>query len=245
MLTMSIYGPMLPLSTSCDKILSMTKNRAASTDAGSAYHHGDLKRALVSAALTLLTEKQDWDFSLREVTRVAGVSHNAPYNHFVDKRDLLAAVAAASHEVLLARMQAAATSVDARDAAGALAAIGEAYVHFGTENPARYRLMFGTALVTSENDLPPIVAESAARAKTVLRDIVLRGALDGTFAVSPADAEAMDLAVLSAWSIVHGLTMLLIDGLAATGAPLRLSKETVQQIAEGISRTFRDGMLKR
>ena len=75
--------------------------------ARSAYHHGDLKRVLVDAAIALVAEGQNWDFSLREVARRAGVSHNAPYNHFADKRDLLAAVAAAGYEALRARMVAA------------------------------------------------------------------------------------------------------------------------------------------
>src|SRR5258705_11133800 len=57
------------------------------------YHHGDLRRALVNAAVSLLTKTQRWDFSLREVARSAGVSHNAPYSHFASKRELLAAVA--------------------------------------------------------------------------------------------------------------------------------------------------------
>src|SRR5271155_2678351 len=65
-----------------------------------AYHHVDLRRALIDAALALVTEDQDWTFSLREVARRAGVSHNAPYNHFADKRDLLAAVAATGFATL-------------------------------------------------------------------------------------------------------------------------------------------------
>src|ERR1700677_662644 len=69
-----------------------------------AYHHGDLRRSLVEAALALLSEKQDWAFSLREVARRAGVSHNAPYNHFADKRELLVAVASMGFERLRERM---------------------------------------------------------------------------------------------------------------------------------------------
>ena len=64
------------------------------------YHHGDLRRALIDTALQLVTEEQDWTFSLREVARRAGVSHHAPYNHFPDKLDLLAAVAAVGFERL-------------------------------------------------------------------------------------------------------------------------------------------------
>ncbi len=59
------------------------------------YHHGDLRRAIVAAALEILSETQSHDFSLRELARRAGVSHNAPYKHFAEKGDLLAAVSAA------------------------------------------------------------------------------------------------------------------------------------------------------
>src|SRR6202050_2741658 len=71
------------------------------------YHHGDLRRALIEAGLALVTEEQDWTFSLREVARRAGVSHNAPYNHFADKRDLLAAVAVVGFAALEQRFRAA------------------------------------------------------------------------------------------------------------------------------------------
>ena len=64
------------------------------------YHHGDLQRAIVSAALEVLSETQSTEFSLRELARRAGVSHNAPYKHFADKRELLAAVSAAGFERL-------------------------------------------------------------------------------------------------------------------------------------------------
>ena len=68
------------------------------------YHHGDLHRAIVNAALEILGETQSLEFSLRELARRAGVSHNAPYKHFADKRELLAAVSAAGFEMLTKRM---------------------------------------------------------------------------------------------------------------------------------------------
>ena len=68
------------------------------------YHHGDLRRAIVKAALEILSETQSLDFSLRELARRAGVSHNAPYKHFADKRELLAAVSAAGFDALTKRM---------------------------------------------------------------------------------------------------------------------------------------------
>ena len=67
------------------------------------YHHGDLRRAIVKAALEILQETQSLEFSLRELARRAGVSHNAPYKHFADKRELLAAVSAAGFEKLTKR----------------------------------------------------------------------------------------------------------------------------------------------
>ena len=64
------------------------------------YHHGDLRRVIVKAALEILRETQSLEFSLRELARRAGVSHNAPYKHFADKRELLAAVSGAGFEML-------------------------------------------------------------------------------------------------------------------------------------------------
>lgn len=181
------------------------------------YHHGDLRRALIAAALALLTEEQDWSFSLREVARRAGVSHNAPYNHFASKHALLAAVAAAGFDTLRARMGEAAAQTDTPEAA--LKAIGVAYVRFGASNPAHYRLMFGTALTggkpaAAEDCMPSAAGKSADNAKNLLRDVIRQGAEQGRFALSPTDTAALDRAVLGAWSLVHGLTVLLIDGLA-------------------------------
>src|SRR5450755_4941374 len=68
------------------------------------YHHGDLHRAIVKAAVEILRETQSLEFSLRELARRAGVSHNAPYKHFADKRELLAAVSAAGFETLTKHM---------------------------------------------------------------------------------------------------------------------------------------------
>lgn len=198
------------------------------------YHHGDLRQTLVSAALNLLTEEQNWDFSLREVARRAGVSHNAPYNHFQSKQDLLAAVAAAGFDKLRAEMQEAAAPV--QTSAAALKAIGVAYVRFGVENPAHYRLMFGAVLATAKDCPPPVVEESAAAAKGLLRSVIRQGVEDGSFALSP---DALETGVLAAWALVHGLTMLLLDGLAET-APLPASSS--EQIAAQVSQLLLDGL---
>lgn len=213
-----------------------TTARPDPAETSTPYHHGDLRRAMVDAALALVTEEQDWGFSLREVARRAGVSHNAPYKHFADKRDLLAAVAAVGFEALRVRLAAAVAREHSADAA--LVAIGTTYVRFGIDNPAHYRLMFGPTLTAAEGGLPAAAAEAAAGAKAVLQGMVLQGAQTGCFAVSPDSRAELDLAALAAWSLVHGLTMLAIDGLAGDGA----SSSLPGAVAERVSRALIDGL---
>src|ERR1700691_308594 len=126
-----------------------------------AYHHGDLRRALIEAGLALVTEEQDWTFSLREVARRAGVSHNAPHNHLADTRDLLVAVAVVGCAALQQRFRAATSGI--ANARTAFVKSAVVYVTFGVENPAHYRLMFGSALVTALEGRPKAVAEAGAR----------------------------------------------------------------------------------
>src|ERR1700735_4788679 len=118
------------------------------------YHHGNLGPALVEAALALLEETQDWAFSLREVARRAGVSHNAPYKHFPEKRDLLAAVAARGFEALAERTLSALEGLT--DARARLLACGQAFVARGVTNPALYRLMFSAALTSLDVGRPAV-----------------------------------------------------------------------------------------
>src|ERR1700730_12104506 len=118
------------------------------------YHHGDLRRAIVTAALDILREPQSLEFSLRELSRRAGVSHNAPYKHFADKRELLAAVSAAGFEPRDARMaRAIAGSGKAREQ---LFAMLRAYIDHGVDNPPLYRLMFGGYLSGPTHGRPAI-----------------------------------------------------------------------------------------
>jgi AcrR family transcriptional regulator len=199
------------------------------------YHHGDLRRALVQAALVIVTEEQDWTFSLRELARRAGVSHNAPYGHFADKSDLLAAVAAAGMERLGEKMQAAVAGID--DPAEALLASGLAYVRFGVENPALYRLVFGPTLAAS-GERPALTREAGDRTRSVLEQVIGRGAKSGAFAVSPDDPKRLALAALAAWSAVHGLTTVVIDSLASPQIP-------VEVLAEGVATIVIDGLRPR
>jgi len=176
----------------------------------SPYHHGDLRRTLLDSAQAILAETGRWDFSLREVARRAGVSHNAPYRHFADKEALLAALGVAGYEALGERSTVAIAGLDAPVAL--LAALGNAYIGFGVAHPALYRLMFGQALPNIEG-LPATLLEAIGVARGGLRAVVLAGAKDGSFAINPNDASQVSAASVAAWSLVHGLTLLTIDQL--------------------------------
>jgi AcrR family transcriptional regulator len=174
------------------------------------YHHGNLRHALMETALQLVTEEQDWTFSLREVARRAGVSHRAPYNHFPEKLDLLAAVAAVGFEKLREGMLRAIVGVEGSKAL--LIAICRTYVRLGLKNPALYRLMFGPVLSQmGSGDRPTVAKLAGAQARAVLEEVILHGARSGVFAVSPDNPQDLARTALSVWSAAHGLTMLVID----------------------------------
>src|ERR1700749_1513131 len=126
------------------------------------YHHGDLRRAVVKAALEILQETQSFEFSLRELARRAGVSHNAPYKHFADKRELLAAVSAAGFETLTKRMGI--ETAKGGTPRAQLMAVLRAYIQYGVNNPALYRLMFGGYLSGPDAGRPAIERAAAERA---------------------------------------------------------------------------------
>jgi AcrR family transcriptional regulator len=205
------------------------------------YHHGDLRRALIDAALALLTEEQDWRFSLREVARRAKVSHNAPYNHFKEKVDLLDAVAAVGFERLRECLLSTTRDIDPEVA---LAISGQTYVEFGLKNPALYRLMFGSTLATSADGGGPTLARAAgAEAKAVLEDIIVRGARAGVFAISTDDKQEIALTTLSVWSAAHGLTMLIIDNRAGPDLATQDMIERLMRLQVGGLRSGVAGVL--
>jgi AcrR family transcriptional regulator len=173
------------------------------------YDQGNLASALVEAALALLDETQDWAFSLREVARRAGVSHNAPYKHFQEKRDLLAAVAARGFEALAKRtLSSLAGQTDAR---ARLVACGRAFVAHGIAHPALYRLMFSALLTSPEAGRPAVEKAAAAKARAIVDATLADAVRSGAFPSSMADSPEGAAASLAMWSMLHGLTMLAID----------------------------------
>jgi AcrR family transcriptional regulator len=162
------------------------------------YHHGDLRSAVVEEGLRLLQDREAESLSLREIARNVGVSATALYRHFPDKASLLEALAEAGY-AQLAREQAEA----ARDGGpSGFAAMGQAYVHFALANPALFRLIF----VAKPTHAHPGVEAPAGTAASLLQTGVAQ--LMGP----DAPAEARFAAMLRAWSLVHGLAMLILDG---------------------------------
>jgi AcrR family transcriptional regulator len=169
-----------------------------------AYHHGNLRATLVAEGLAALEEGERADVSLRELARRAGVSPNAAYRHFKDKDALLAALAAEGFRQLTEAAEASQTALpDARDEKESFRAYGRAYVVFASKHPALFRLMFGR-FTTSER------TEELQRAGgRTFRDLHV-----GVAATSglPPDDPRVATGALYAWSLVHGLSNLILDG---------------------------------
>jgi AcrR family transcriptional regulator len=163
------------------------------------YHHGHLREALLQAAIRLIAEVGPDGFTLREVARRAGVSHNAPYRHFPEQKDLLAAVAAQGFRELNQAM------LDAvkhhRDSVGRLKRAGLAYVEFALARPEHFTVMFDVPPASKQDD--SCDADAAEQAFGTLLGFVEQCQDEGRL---PA-GDAHQFAFL-AWSMVHGIAKL-------------------------------------
>ena len=179
--------------------------RARSVARRKTYHHGDLRQALIDAALDLLREQGAEALTLRAVARAAGVSQAAPYRHFADRGALVGAVAQGS----FARMGAAIERAVHQGPLGpaALKRGMAAYVAFAHEHPAEYRVMFGAEL--ADRDDMPDLAATALGTFALLREGIARNQHAGAL----SDGDPTRRAVI-AWATLHGLVMLSLDGQA-------------------------------
>jgi AcrR family transcriptional regulator len=196
---------------------------------GAGYHHGDLRRALVEATIRLVDARGVDAFTLRAAAKLAGVSDGAPYHHFADKDSLLAAAAETGFARLGDEMLAAAEECD--DDGSHSVAMGVAYVLFAAKHPAWFRLMFGR--LTLQRQKHPELARAADRASGLVKQaIALRS---GT--KSPPEA-----VWYGSWAIVHGLSVLAIDGhLGATGRdPRKLERLVLAAIQSFTDEATRD-----
>ncbi len=172
------------------------------------YHHGNLKEALVQAALDLIAQKGPAGFTFAEAARSAGVSPAAPYRHFRDRDDLLASIAERGFEQFEARLSAAWD--DGRpETAAAFERLGRAYLAFARDEPASYSAMFESGLSPTAH---PGLALAGERAFAVIR-----AAAERLAALTPPGEPrppAMMMA-LHIWSMSHGIASLFGRGDAA------------------------------
>jgi AcrR family transcriptional regulator len=159
------------------------------------YHHGDLRRALLAAAVQAITESGPTGVSLRDLARRAGVSHAAPAHHFGDKAGLLTALAAEGFDLLADTLSA------AQQRTGRFLEVGVAYVGFAVEHRAHFEVMFRPDLYHADD---PAVRAAEARADAALYDGV------GTRLSEQTGAD-IQFAGVAAWSLVHGFATLWLN----------------------------------
>ena len=168
-----------------------------------AYHHGDLRNALIQAGLELLAEGGAEALDLRKVARRAGVSHAAPYRHFADKQALIAAITEEGFRRLAEQIQATLHEVPDEPFEQVLG-VALAYVRFAQAHPWLMREMFSGLAIERE-----AFASLHAASKSVYRlytEVIRRGQEDGKIVEGDPAALAGVL-----WSVLHGLAMLIIE----------------------------------
>jgi AcrR family transcriptional regulator len=183
-----------------------------------AYHHGNLRQELVTAALQIIARKGPAALTLRAVAERLGVSQTAPYRHFPSKGALLAGVAAEGFSNLLERMQAEVAAAG-NDLLARYQATGVAYLGFALEHPAHFTVMYGSR--PEEFDVVAS-AEPARRGLALLVRLITDCQQAGLAA--PGDPQ---LVAVKVWSFVHGLAVLRLQGFL----PRRLDPAALRALA--------------
>lgn len=169
---------------------------------GDRYHHGNLRAALLESALEVLSESGVSGFSMREAARRAGVSQSAPKHHFGDGRGLLGALATRAYRQLGDRLEA--VELVGNDVRERVAALSAEYVAFARDNRALFDLMWHMSQFDFKE---PALMEQKQRALRALD----RG-LRGQDAQLPDHADPALVPSYAVWSLVHGYTILALEG---------------------------------
>ena len=212
-----------------------------------AYHHGDLRRALLQGAIELLAEGGPAHLTMRGAAQRAGVSPAAPYRHFTDKREMLAAVAEEGF-LSLERACVEAMAGGERDPIEAFWRRGVGYVRFAIEHPAHYRVMFGPEIPDKR------AYDGLYRAATSAYE-ALRSSLRACVSAGLFGEDQVELRAMRAWAEVHGLASLFLDGqfnvedviskeafLVRVGEVLRLEAQVLEKGADTLSRARRPAL---
>jgi AcrR family transcriptional regulator len=182
----------------------------------------DLRQKVLSASLVMIEERGLDRFSMREVARKAGVSHQAPYHHFGDREAILAAIASEGFAKLTEEMERA-----LGEPSRTIEAIACAYVAFALRHPSHFQVMFRSDAVPIERY--PEALKNADNAFGALVKVI-----DKSFAGTPHETRR-NLA-FAAWAFTHGLATLILDGPLARRAGV--SKSQHRELAARVIRTF-------
>lgn len=209
---------------------------ATQTRARASYHHGDLRHALLAAGVELAREGGPDAVVLREATRRVGVSPNAAYRHFADREALLSAVCDSAQALLATAIDtefgAVVTDDDGQRARGHLRAVGTAYVAFALDEPGLFRTAF---FVPTDLELAAVPTKAGPSGRTPFE--LVGDAIDELVASGDMPAARRPQAEFLAWSSVHGLAMLLIDG-PLRGLPRAQADAVTQRVVDMVEAGF-------
>jgi AcrR family transcriptional regulator len=207
-------------------------NSAARTS----YRHGDLRRALIEAGVELAREGGPAAVVLREATRRTGVTPNAAYRHFTDRQALLDAVCSSCQALVARAIEADQAAVEVTQPTEAarlrFRAVGTGYLRFALEEPGQFQTAF-----SASSDMESATSAARAGASGLTPFQLLTHALDDLVTVGLLAPDRRPAAEFLAWSAVHGLAELLIDGpLRALPAPVKqtLILRVIDMVEKGL-----------
>ncbi len=195
----------------------MAWSRSSRPEGREGYHHGNLRQALIEAALALIAERGPVGFSLAELARAVGVSPAAPYRHFRDRGALLAEIARQGFEQFESELLAA-WDGGRPEPTRALIRCGRAYLSFARRQPALYAAMF-------ESGLPPDTDPALLRASERAFAILVRGAEVAVGAMPPQGRPPAHMVALHIWSMAHGIASLFLAHATGPGRVLPMPPE--------------------
>ena len=195
------------------------------------YHHGDLRQNILDEALSWIEKESIFSLSLRGIARRIGVSHNAPYRHFPDKESLLVAIAKTGFERLHQALEYASQN-SPNDDQKRVENIGIAYIEYALKNQAYYRVMFGDLKL--EERKYPTLEETSQKAFNVLFNAIKAGQKNQVFIAE----DSLKLAHIC-WSLVHGVSMLVIDGQLTTS-----DSDSILELAQTATKTLSEGFVR-
>ena len=208
----------------------------APAPAKAAYHHGDLRRKLLDAALGLVASHGVQGFTLREAARAANVSHNAPYRHFASRAQLLVDLAIEGQGRLLSALQTAVTgTADHRER---IVRLGVAYMEFAIKHTAYFRVMFSGEVAQNRTEC---LAAAQNATFQFFESLLLASERAGL-----VRAGAIQQHALVGWSALHGAAMLVLDGVldntdvAARREPREIARLVLETLLTGVLDQRRD-----